>query len=38
MTDPNGLTIELNFFGLKEVTDWGGEDYNAMPRTAMTAA
>src|ERR1700694_3587997 len=29
--DPNGLTIELNFFGLKEVTDWGGENYSKMP-------
>jgi catechol 2,3-dioxygenase-like lactoylglutathione lyase family enzyme len=32
--DPNGLTIELNFFGLKDVTDWGGEDYSKMPQTA----
>jgi hypothetical protein len=32
--DPNGLTIELNFFGLTDVTDWGGEDYSAMPRAA----
>jgi catechol 2,3-dioxygenase-like lactoylglutathione lyase family enzyme len=32
--DPNGLTIELNFFGLKDVSDWGGEDYSQMPRTA----
>jgi catechol 2,3-dioxygenase-like lactoylglutathione lyase family enzyme len=32
--DPNGLTIELNFFGLKEVTDWGGEDYSKMPQAA----
>ena len=38
VTDPNGLTIEPNFFGLKEVTDWGGEDYSAMPRPAMSAA
>jgi catechol 2,3-dioxygenase-like lactoylglutathione lyase family enzyme len=30
--DPNGLTIELNFFGLKDVTDWGGEDYSKMPQ------
>jgi catechol 2,3-dioxygenase-like lactoylglutathione lyase family enzyme len=30
--DPNGLTIELNFFGLKDVPDWGGEDYSAMPQ------
>lgn len=33
--DPNGLTIELNFFGLKDVTDWGGEDYSKMPQTSM---
>ena len=32
--DPNGLTIELNFFGLKDVKDWGGEDYSQMPQTA----
>ena len=32
--DPNGLTIELNFFGLKDVKDWGGEDYSAMPQAA----
>ena len=35
--DPNGLTIELNFFGLKDVTDWGGEDYSKMPQAAMPA-
>jgi catechol 2,3-dioxygenase-like lactoylglutathione lyase family enzyme len=33
--DPNGLTIELNFFGLKDVTDWGGEDYSKMPQASM---
>jgi hypothetical protein len=32
--DPNGLTIELNFFGMKDVTDWGGENYSAMPQAA----
>jgi hypothetical protein len=32
--DPNGLTIELNFFGLKEIKDWGGEDYSTMPQSA----
>jgi hypothetical protein len=32
--DPNGLTIELNFFGLKDIKDWGGEDYSKMPRVA----
>jgi catechol 2,3-dioxygenase-like lactoylglutathione lyase family enzyme len=36
--DPNGVTIELNFFGLKDVTDWGGEDYAAMPPAAETRA
>jgi hypothetical protein len=30
--DPNGLTIELNFFGITGSPDWGGEDYSAMPR------
>lgn len=32
--DPDGLTIELNFFGLTEQPDWGGEDYSQMPKTA----
>ena len=32
--DPNGITIELNFFGLKDITDWGGEDYAKMPQAA----
>jgi hypothetical protein len=36
--DPNGLTIELNFFGLKDVTDWGGEGYGAMPRASVKEA
>ncbi len=31
--DPNGLMIELNFFGIKEQPDWGGEDYSQMPKT-----
>jgi catechol 2,3-dioxygenase-like lactoylglutathione lyase family enzyme len=31
-SDPDGLTIELNFFGLKNQTDWGGEDYSKMPK------
>ena len=30
--DPNGLTIELNFFGIKQAPDWGGEDYSKMAR------
>ncbi len=34
--DPNGLTIELNFFGIKQAPEWGGENYSAMPRTAET--
>jgi catechol 2,3-dioxygenase-like lactoylglutathione lyase family enzyme len=34
LRDPNGLTIELNFFGLEEVTDWGGEDYSKMAQTS----
>ena len=36
--DPNGLTIELNFFGLKEVTDWGGENYSKMPQVTEMRA
>ena len=33
LQDPDGLTIELNFFGvLKADPDWGGEDYSKMPR------
>jgi catechol 2,3-dioxygenase-like lactoylglutathione lyase family enzyme len=32
--DPNGLTIELNFFGMKDVKDWGGENYSKMPQVA----
>src|SRR6266576_501419 len=32
--DPNGLTIELNFVGLKNVKDWGGENYSKMPQVA----
>jgi catechol 2,3-dioxygenase-like lactoylglutathione lyase family enzyme len=38
VTDPNGLTIELNFFGLKEIADWGGEDYAKMPQVAEMRA
>lgn len=37
LKDPNGLTIELNFQGLKDVPDWGGEDYAAMPRAEARA-
>jgi hypothetical protein len=32
--DPDGLTIELNFWGIKDAPDWGGESYAAMPRVA----
>jgi catechol 2,3-dioxygenase-like lactoylglutathione lyase family enzyme len=38
VTDPNGLTIELNFFGLKDISDWGGEDYTKMPQVAEARA
>ena len=34
--DPNGLTIELNFFGIKDAPDWGGENYAEMPKVAET--
>jgi len=33
--DPDGLTIELNFFGVTKAPDWGGEDYSKMPRAAV---
>ena len=33
--DPDGLTIELNFQGLKNMPDWG-EDYSKMPQLAGT--
>ncbi|MCC7486593.1 MAG: VOC family protein [Burkholderiales bacterium] len=33
LKDPDGLTIELNFFGVvKADPGWGGEDYSKMPR------
>jgi catechol 2,3-dioxygenase-like lactoylglutathione lyase family enzyme len=33
--DPDGLTIELNFFGIKTPPKWGAEeDYSKMPRAA----
>lgn len=32
--DPNGVMIELNFFGLTEAPDWGGEDYSKMERVS----
>ena len=34
--DPNGLTIELNFFGIKQAADWGGENYAEMPKAVET--
>lgn len=36
--DPDGLTIELNFFGVKNIPDWGGEDYSKMPRARPAKA
>jgi hypothetical protein len=36
--DPDGLTIELNFFGVTKAPDWGGEDYSRMPRAAKKTA
>lgn len=32
LRDPNGLTIELNFFGITNDPGWGGENYAQMPR------
>ncbi|HVQ62853.1 MAG TPA: VOC family protein [Burkholderiales bacterium] len=34
--DPDGLTVELNFFGVTKAPDWGGEDYSRMPRASST--
>lgn len=34
--DPDGVTIELNFLGIKSAPDWGGEDYAKMPTVAAT--
>jgi catechol 2,3-dioxygenase-like lactoylglutathione lyase family enzyme len=36
--DPDGLTIELNFFGITKAPDWGGEDYSRMPRASSKEA
>lgn len=33
--DPNGVTVELNFFGITDVSDWADadvENYSTMPR------
>ena len=35
--DPDGLTIELNFFGIKNPPQWGGENYAKMPRATSAA-
>jgi catechol 2,3-dioxygenase-like lactoylglutathione lyase family enzyme len=32
LRDPNGVMIELNFNGIEDAPDWGGEDYGAMAR------
>jgi hypothetical protein len=32
--DPDGLTIELNFWGIEDAPDWGGENFAEMPRVA----
>jgi catechol 2,3-dioxygenase-like lactoylglutathione lyase family enzyme len=32
--DPNGVVIELNFFGITAAPDWGGEDYSKMARVS----
>jgi len=36
LRDPNGLTIELNFFGIADDPGWGGENYDAMPRASAS--
>ncbi|NNC63786.1 MAG: hypothetical protein HKN84_03290 [Gammaproteobacteria bacterium] len=33
--DPNGIMIELNFFGVEDISEWADEDvenYTTMPR------
>ncbi len=35
--DPDGVTIELNFNGIKGRPNWGGETYSEMPRAKETA-
>jgi len=38
--DPNGLMIELNFFGVTDISEWsdeGAENYSAMPRAEANA-
>jgi catechol 2,3-dioxygenase-like lactoylglutathione lyase family enzyme len=32
--DPDGLMIELNFWGVEPKAEWGGENYAEMPRVA----
>lgn len=32
LRDPNGVMIELNFMGIKDAPDWGGDDYSKMER------
>ena len=32
--DPNGVVIELNFFGITDAPEWGGEDYSKMARVS----
>jgi catechol 2,3-dioxygenase-like lactoylglutathione lyase family enzyme len=32
LTDPDGVMIELNFFGVQDVAAFGGEDYTRMSR------
>jgi catechol 2,3-dioxygenase-like lactoylglutathione lyase family enzyme len=39
VTDPNGLIIELNFFGIADVSGWSGdpgENYATMPRSGAS--
>lgn len=32
LRDPNGVMIELNFNGIEDAPQWGGEDYGKMAR------
>ncbi|MFY9248276.1 MAG: VOC family protein [Burkholderiaceae bacterium] len=32
--DPDGVTVEINFFDVDSTADWGGEDYKALPKVS----
>jgi hypothetical protein len=36
LRDPNGVMIELNFFGVADVSAFGGENYSEMKRVSAS--